>query len=85
MNEEDPERDRATQVYGPPRYTPEGDSPLSLYATVLSSRVVVLRQQTPGWREGNCPGGAGPRGVLVWRLQEFPTGLTGTSVKEKGI
>ena len=83
MNDENLERDRATQVYSrrlvPPRYTPEGDSPLSLYATVLSSRVVVLRQQTPGWREGNGPGGAGPRGVLVWHLQEFPTGPTGTS------
>ena len=32
MNEKDPERDRAIQVY-----TPEGDAPLSLYATVLSS------------------------------------------------
>ena len=45
MNEENLERDRATQVYSrrlvPPRYTPEGDSPLSLYATVLSSRVVL--------------------------------------------
>ena len=39
---------------------------------------VGLRQQTPGWREGNGPGGAGPRGVLVWYLQEFPTGPTGT-------
>ena len=37
---------------------------------------VVLRQQTLGWREGNGPGGAGPRGVLVWHLQEFPTGPT---------
>ena len=45
MNEENLERDRATQVYSrrlvPPRYTPEGDSPLSLYGTVLSSRVVL--------------------------------------------
>ena len=32
----------------------EGDSPLSLHATVLSSSV-VLRQQTPGWRD-NGPG-----------------------------
>ena len=23
--------------------------------------------------------------MLVWRLQEFPTGPTGTSVKDKGI
>ena len=36
VNEKDPERDRAIQVY-----TPEGDAPLSLYATVLSSRVVL--------------------------------------------
>jgi hypothetical protein len=52
---------------------------------ILSSRVVLSSVSRPGRREGNGPGGAGPRGVLVWRLQEFPTGPTGTSVKEKGI
>ena len=30
----------------------------------------VLRQQTPSWREGNGPGGAGPRGALMWEEEE---------------
>ena len=35
VNEEDPERDRATRrrKCGPPYYDPKGDSPLSLHAT----------------------------------------------------
>jgi len=46
VNEEDPERDRANQVRRrrrlvPPCYVPEGDSSLSLYATVLSSKTVL--------------------------------------------
>ena len=69
VNEEGPERDRAQPERLPrcrrlvlPRYTPEGHSPLSLHATVLSSRVVsssVSRHRSfklePGWREGNGP------------------------------
>ena len=47
-------------------YVSEGDSPLSLQATVLSSRVVlssISRHRA----------GAGPQGALMWHLQEFPT------------
>ena len=28
---------------------------------------------------GDAPGGAGPRGVLIWRQQGYPVGPTGTS------
>ena len=52
----------------PPRYSPEGDSPLSLYATVLSSRVVLpsvsrhragVRAAVPAVQvRGECPYGA---------------------------
>ena len=51
----------------------------SLLQNCLSKVVSNLSQRTPGWLEGDDPGGAGPRGVLIWCQQVFPAGPTGTS------